>query len=165
MKRFYEDDANSTLARGKKDCIVKNKIKKQKRFLNNSLRFLYMKFRQKSESVISYTIFTRLRPFWVVTKKVSERDTCLCMMHENINMICNRLTKLSVVSDNNLDRLIEKEMYCDPCTVKCLFRQCSICKSKKIFCSLSENRENKITYYDVWEKRLRKDMMESHIVE
>lgn len=41
IQKFLQDDKKSRVAPCKKDCMTKNKIKKQKRFLNDTMRNLY----------------------------------------------------------------------------------------------------------------------------
>lgn len=43
VRRFFEDDFISTISPNKSDQIVRKKNKKQKRFLNSSLKYLFVK--------------------------------------------------------------------------------------------------------------------------
>ena len=42
--KFYEDDLNSRLCSGKKEFVVKNTIKRHKRYLNDSMKNLHKIF-------------------------------------------------------------------------------------------------------------------------
>jgi hypothetical protein len=44
VQRFLQDDENSRQAPGKKDCITRKKLKKQKRYLNDTMKNLHKKF-------------------------------------------------------------------------------------------------------------------------
>jgi len=57
---------------------------------------------------------------------ISDRDTCLCVKHENIHLVYAELKKLKVV-DGDLDSGIEKFMCCSPATTKCYVRECDAC--------------------------------------
>jgi hypothetical protein len=66
---FYEDDSVSTLSPAKGDQIVRKKVKKQKRFLTNSLRYLFKKFSEESTFLLLYSSFCKLHPFGLFTKQ------------------------------------------------------------------------------------------------
>ncbi|KAI7792928.1 hypothetical protein IRJ41_022844 [Triplophysa rosa] len=76
---FLTRDENSRLTAGKSQTITRGKIKKQKRFLNDTMRNSYRKFLIESSNCnISYSLFCRMRPFWVVHPSIADRETCLC---------------------------------------------------------------------------------------
>lgn len=102
-----EDDANSTMCPGKKNCLTKSKTKQQKKYLNDTLLNIHNKFiNLYLEHSISYTFFTRLKTLWIVVPKVSERDTCLCVIHSNMDMLATKLFKLGIVSYKRVDELV-----------------------------------------------------------
>lgn len=76
VEQFLEDDANSRIAAGKKEFISRGQIKMQKRYLLDSMKNLHKKFLKIVPFVISYTLFNRLRPFWIVPPTLLNRDTC-----------------------------------------------------------------------------------------
>ena len=82
---FLERDENSSVAPGSRDTITKNKITKQKRFLCDTLDNLYKKYLKYEPLTISKSIFYRYKPFWIVKKELTARDTCLCKVHANFN--------------------------------------------------------------------------------
>ena len=57
VHEFFLYDANTTMAPGKRDTITRDKIKKQKRYLNNTLKFLHIKFCEK-QFLISYSLLS-----------------------------------------------------------------------------------------------------------
>lgn len=66
VHNFFEDDSNSRMGAGKKEYITRKAMKKQKRYLLDTVFNLYKKF-ITGNFKISYQTFCRLRPFWVVT--------------------------------------------------------------------------------------------------
>ena len=149
---FFEDDAVSTMSPNKCDTITRNKMKKQKRFLRNSLKYLFIEFCEKNSFVISYPLFCRLRPFWVVNQKLSARDTCLCVKHENAKLICQKLRQLHIVNHADVDILIKMEMCCyserRSAREDCLLRKCPSCQDQSIvFHEFDGSQES---YYESW---------------
>lgn len=130
---FLEEDSNSTLAPGKKDCITRKKLKKQKRYLNDSLRALHKKFTRQHADLkdLHYSTFCKLKPFWIVTPKINSRDTCLCITHHNMAMLVDKLHIYGVISEKNPDKLV-KTLVCEPQSEICLSRGCKKCKDKVI---------------------------------
>lgn len=127
---FLEDDANSTMCPGKKNCLTKSKTKQQKKYLNDTLLNIHNKFiNLYLEHSISYTFFTRLKPLWIVAPKVSERDTCLCVIHSNMDMLATKLFKLGIVSYKRVDELVVL-ICCEK--RECLQRSCTKCRNHSI---------------------------------
>ena len=155
---FLEDDDNSTLAPGKKDCITKKKVRKQKRYLNHPMQYLHQRYCQQNNFAITYSAFCKLRPFWIVWKRVQERDTCVCMKHENIELVFKRLKDESILKYQFLDVAIESDMCCADLTNECILRKCELCCSKvMVFPEFDGSAE---THYDVWEAQ--SEMSEKH---
>ncbi|ESN91594.1 hypothetical protein HELRODRAFT_165647 [Helobdella robusta] len=46
------------------------------------------------ENIISYPMFTRLRPFWVRMPTSKDRETCLCKKHDNVQLKADKLYQL-----------------------------------------------------------------------
>lgn len=72
VRKFLEAHENSTICPGKHDTITRNGVKKQKRYLNNTLKNLQIKFNTTHNVKISYASFCRLRPFWIVNPDVKK---------------------------------------------------------------------------------------------
>ena len=64
-KVFFEHDDVSRMCSGVKQVITKNGVKKQKRILTDNLHSLHRKFVADGNR-ISYSLFCKLRSFWVV---------------------------------------------------------------------------------------------------
>ena len=147
ITNFYEN--NSRLRPGKKDYITKNKIKKQTSYLNAPLTSLYTKYcNEEKDHKISFSYFAKLRPFWIIPPKISARDTCLCVTHENMNLLVYSLGNNDIISGKKIDKVIES-IVCEPNSEKCMLRKCSECKSKKIMFNPTKNKDDTFCY-DKW---------------
>ena len=97
VKELYLQDVNSTPTAGKRETIMRKKVKMQKRYLCDTLLNLYDKFKSEHPGVdVSYTIFTRLMPFYVVTPSVHQRDTVKCKLHHYCEFKAIKLHTLGV---------------------------------------------------------------------
>jgi len=152
LENYFQKDDVSAQAPGKKDVIVRMKLKKQKRYLTGSLKMLHRKFCEENPlTPVSYAVFCRFRPFWVIPMKIHERETCLCEKHENVLLLFNRLRSLKIVkSGSDLDMLIKEDMYCAEVNLKCCLRECEMCAEKEILYLEFDGCIE--TYYDTWEK-------------
>lgn len=153
---FLEEDENSRQCPGKKDTITRAKTKMQKRELSDSLKNLHLKFIScyEQHKTISYSHFCRLRPFWIVIPHCRLRDTCLCKIHTNINLIVSKLNKLNMIKERTPEELI-KSITCENeyLNEKCLERNCIECKKKKI-AFLEYNKEDSVTIYQWIDKKV-----------
>ena len=117
VESFFERDDVSRLVPGQKSTVTLNKVKKQKRFLLDSLEHLHMKYLSENTLLerLSYTTFTRLRPFWVLSPRNSDRETCLCKTCENVKLLAEALEQKMVLTTSNIDSL---EKRCVPLITK-----------------------------------------------
>lgn len=134
IQTFLQEDENSRVAPGKKDCLTKKKIKKQKRFLNDTMRNLYKTFIFLHSYKISYSFFCKCRPFWVVYQKLHQRDTCLCKIHANMDYAVSSLFMNKVINEKT-GKDIAAKLCCSgdyrP-SVSCLLRKCKKCTNNEI---------------------------------
>jgi hypothetical protein len=142
---FLVDDTNSRMCAGKKECITWHGEKQQKRFLNNSLLSLHQKYLAQFNVKMSYATFCRLRPFWVVEPQVKDRETCLCVKHENTAFLVSKLNALGVIEHNTPQELC-KALVCSLTCRACMHGECDSCKSNIIPCVVLDG-ENKSFYY------------------
>lgn len=150
VHNFYEDDENSRMCPGKKDCVTKSKLKKQKRYLNDSLYNLHKKYqRENPETNASYSFFCKLRPFWIQTPKINTRETCLCEKHENFQLITLSLKKHNIIAESSTNEILEA-LCCDATNVNCLQRKCEKCRERQLNYSDFDNSD-KIDY-TTWTK-------------
>lgn len=131
-KAFFCRDDNSRITTTKSQTITRCKVKQPKRFLLADLIDLHSKFVKENPSlIISYTTFTRLKPFYVVKPQEADRESCLCKRHENIRHMADKLHYLKITSTSNTEKLIE-EFVCSTTSKDCMYRLCAICKMKKL---------------------------------
>lgn len=147
VQQFYLQDDVSVCAPGKKDFITRSKIKKQKRYLTNSLKALHSKFLTSSSFTISYAAFCKLRPFWVVSPKVSARDTCLCLLHENVRLLVHSMHYAKLIKECNLNQVLDA-ICCDSFNETCLLRKCKNFKFLKV--SYLPVSNNQIIFRKEW---------------
>ncbi|CAH1119454.1 unnamed protein product [Phaedon cochleariae] len=148
VRKFYERDDNSRMCPGKKDTITVKKCKKQKRYLSNSLRALYEKFALENLDLykISYATFCKLRPFWVVIPTAAKRETCLCMIHENMLLLVTKMKLLQIIDESNPEAVC-RTICCDM-RRECLERICETCKHKQVI--FKTYQENEDSSYKKW---------------
>lgn len=163
VRNFLELDINSRMCPGKKETVTKNKVKRQKRILLDTLKNLHLKFLREYNIKMSYTLFRQLRPYHVVRPKMSDRDTCLCIDHANIKLIIDKLYYFKIISTNSLTKLAEMAC-CSTKNKSCMYRQCSKC-STKLTMNVSDENIYQPVLYRQWAKkredRLIKNTMKS----
>ncbi|CAC5402785.1 unnamed protein product [Mytilus coruscus] len=131
VREFLQRDENSRCAAGKKETITRNKIKMQKRYLNDDLRHLHEKFYSEfPEHPVSYSMFCKCRPFWIVKPSTKDRETCLCIKHENIHYLIEKLYQSQLITTKRVETFIDN-ICCDIANKNCMYRQCNICEKKE----------------------------------
>jgi len=159
VKHFFVRDDVSRITAGKKETITKNKMKMQKRFLNDTLINLHRKFLAENPFLkISYSLFCQMRPFWVLIPSVKSRDTCLCKLHENLQFMADKLLRLHLVQYADIERLADL-CACDPHSKACMHGECDTCRNKGVdFAAYDSDR--RVSYYQ-WivstEEKMKRD--------
>jgi len=98
MPSFFVRDDNSRLCTGKKQTVIKDKIKMQKCLLLHTMSHLHEKIGSEyPEENIGYATFARLHPFWERMPMYKDRDTCFCKKHKNAQLLNDKLFQLGVV--------------------------------------------------------------------
>jgi hypothetical protein len=131
LLNFFEDDTVSRMCPGKKDFVRRGKTKVQRRILLDTLQNLHKRFEEERNVKISYKSFTRSRPFWVTYPKKSDRDTCACAKHANMDLLINALSNVKIIKEKTINEVM-KEIVCSTKNEKCMFSHCTVCKEKKI---------------------------------
>lgn len=153
---FFVDDDNSYSTPGRRDTITRNKTKKQKRYLSDTLINLHKKFMTTDNLKISYSLFCRLKPFWIIYRPANLRDTCLCKYHENFNFVFKKCKQLKILNDKNPKELIES-VCCNIKNKMCMYRECKECQEKKLsFNCVNDIDEESVAFYYEW-KRLKEE--------
>ena len=106
----------------KNDTITCKNVKKQKRYLVDSLENLHTNFLKSHKFRISYTSFCHLKPFWVVQPNVTACNTCICIKHANFQYITVKLHQLKVIAQKQAGDLC-KILCCDPNKKECMFNE------------------------------------------
>lgn len=142
IEKFFLMSDVSRFSSGIKETITRKGIKMQRRYLLAPMNQLFEKFAKLPQhKKISYSTFTRYRPFYVCKPLCDTRDTCLCRQHVNIELKSKKLKKLSIIETDNPHILCE-QIACDKRSADCMYGKCAECVDKKIspanVCDLDE---------------------------
>ncbi|GBM80293.1 hypothetical protein AVEN_75205-1 [Araneus ventricosus] len=150
VKAFLENDMTSRLTAGKKETITRNRQKCQMRLLNDSLKSLHKKFLaaypcyKDGDLTVSYPLFCKLRPFWILLPKAIYRQTCLCKIHTKMAFLV-RSMKISKMIKQSTPQEVIKSICCTNMKEECLERTCQEC-NKKIVTTLYYDPQTKIKF-------------------
>ena len=145
VKTFLTRDDVSRITTGRKQTITRNKVKMQKRFLVDTIRNLHRRFLAENNVRISYPAFCRQRPFWVVHPSLSDRDTCMCKLHENLSFLAEKLSQLKLIETSNLEALT-KIVCCDTARKDCMYGECEHCRDKTVPLSSTYDSAERVSY-------------------
>jgi len=126
---FLERDDNSRITTSKSDTMSRHGIKKQRRLLTDTMTRLHAKFcLERPDVKVSRSTFCSLRPFWIVQPTARDRETCLCKLHENGNLVISKLCQQHLLPDGcvRAEICVERAV-CSKPAVDCYTRQCSHC--------------------------------------
>jgi hypothetical protein len=85
---FYVRDDNSRMSSGKKETRTKTGQKKQIRYLNFPIQYLYDKFRSEYTDIdVKRSFFYKKRPFFVLPPTLNNRELCGCALCSNTQVI------------------------------------------------------------------------------
>ena len=109
------------------------------------MRNLHRRFLLESpDSRISYSLFCRMRPFWVVQPSIADRETCLCKLHENLGFLVEKLHFLRVIGSTDLEEMAES-ICCDSKSKDCMYNACPNCKDREF--PIASERDLESTVY------------------
>jgi len=146
IQQFYVRDDVSRITAGKKETITRNRLKMQKRFVVDTLENLHRKFLSENPNInVSYSLFCRLRPFWVLLPDLKTRDTCLCKLHENLSLMAQKLFKMRVVPSDNLEQLVAK-CCCATNSKNCMYGLCLKCQDMHVTVSPDVDLKEPVCY-------------------
>ena len=145
---FFERDDISTQAPGKRDTITRGGVKKQKRYLADTIANTHKKFLSEHPMQMSYSTFCRYRPFWVVARQSSDWDTCRCRRHENISLKSERLHSIGALNSPDPE-LIMLQLCCDITRKSCMYRECKTCDGNRV--DFNEVDINAETHWFEWQ--------------
>ncbi|CAF2106749.1 unnamed protein product [Rotaria magnacalcarata] len=115
VKEFYNNDSISWQAPGKRDCITVRengiRVKYQKRFLLFNIREVHQLFVQDNPGAsISRSSFAEFRPTYVLPKKTLAHRICICVTHENVNLLLKALSGHVQGLTNSLNTFLSKSI-------------------------------------------------------
>ena len=158
VQQFYCRDDNSRLVAGMKKTLTKRKVKKQRRILNDSLLNLRKKFLTEGTDNISYTTFTRLRPFWVLFPTETDRDTCICKICDNMNLMTDGLFRSGIIEEKKVEDIMKSKV-CDIKNYYCMHGKCSVCKDRLVK-TKPEDANKQVEYFKWVTKREKRQIKE-----
>ncbi len=146
IRQFYTRDDNSRMTTGRKDTKTRRKSKMQRCVLTSSLQDLHAKFcLEQPKMKIGYSLFCRMRPFWVTFPTARDRDTCACKLHENISLMARKLRDLALIKTDDL-RVLTAEVVCDASAKSCMYGDCDDCKDLRVPFEVIEDHNSAITW-------------------
>jgi hypothetical protein len=129
---FFCEDGNSRATAGKKDTIGRGDKKVQKRILLASIEALYGKFLASHPDVkCSSRSFYRYKPEHVVMPSPSDREQCLCLRCENLDLLVQAMHNVRLISHRDKHQLL-RTIVCQGETLRdaCLSRVCHVCRGR-----------------------------------
>lgn len=158
---FYENDENSRIMPGKKDCIsvriAGQRVNMQKRLVLCNLKELHCAFKDKfPDQKIGFSKFADLRPRHCVLAGASGTHcVCVCTIHQNVKLMfhgakLNQLTTSDGTTYPSYKDCITSAL-CDLPQSKCHLRTCKDCPGfdslkEFILTALDEQMIEMITY-------------------
>ncbi|WAR12549.1 hypothetical protein MAR_026729 [Mya arenaria] len=131
---FFERDDNSRIKADKKATITRKGEKKQIRLLNDDIKNLHSKYNSEmGNRQISYSLFCKLRPFWIKPPTSRDRDTCQCKLHENLTYKLETAHSNKLINSKHINDIV-KTVTCNKSldNKNCMYRSCLICKNKTV---------------------------------
>ena len=125
---FYENDENSRLMPGKKDCVsIAKNVHMQKRLILSSLKELFESFRSRNPSIqVGYSKFCSLRPKWCVLPGANGTHlVCVCTYHQNTKLLVEALNSNCTYKD-----LLAK-LVCSVENKHCMLGRCKDCPEEE----------------------------------
>ena len=152
VRLFTRDDVSRVTAGVKSTCTLR-KEKQQKRLLNDSLRNLHAKYQAEFPNhTLSLALSCRLRPFYVVIPKESDRQTCMCKICENLALVVDKLKALKCLRMDvvNVDKLLNA-VACDETSETRMHGGCPKCEESHGHIPLKAGIDlNEATSWQAW---------------
>lgn len=101
------------------------------------------------EHKVSYTTFTRYRPFFCKIPKLTARNTCACLKHENFSNIVKVLHKHKILLENSVEQIVNN-LFCEDRKNACLSRMCINCEENQTKLDLNGICLADSISYDQW---------------
>ena len=161
---FYTRNDNSRLIAGKRQTKTYKKLRKQRRILLSNLKTLHLKFLSEGKTKISYSAFCKLRPFYVVFPRQSDRNTCMCKTCNNTELLVEGLVNAKATQSCDINSYLE-EIVCSTNDHKCMQGECEKCKDRTI--EVNKGVLNNDTTWYQWrtKQELRKITKQKKVIE
>ncbi|CAH0402137.1 unnamed protein product [Chilo suppressalis] len=104
---------------------------KQKRVMQDTLLNLHKRFVKETGIKVSYPMFCKLRPFWIIQRRCDDRNTYLCVTHSNFDFILESLYNAKIISTSNYVDFLNQTC-CYRFNEQCLSRKCKMCLNKSL---------------------------------
>ncbi|KAK9884749.1 hypothetical protein WA026_007598 [Henosepilachna vigintioctopunctata] len=101
---FFEQDDLGRMWPSKRDYVTLNSIKKQRSVPLGTVKNRVWKFVKETEIVLLYATLLSTKPFWVVTPKSTDRETCLCIKHANFEEDFDKLRYEKELEDVSIEK-------------------------------------------------------------
>ena len=90
---------------------------------------------------LSYRQFVRYCPFFVTQPKVSDRNTCACLDHENVKLLSDKLQQKGLLKTASLSQLLSS-IACSTENKPCMYRVCPQCCYNEVEVSRPQTEES-----------------------
>lgn len=127
---FYNRDDVTRATAGKKEYRVRKKVMRQKRYLLEKLRLLHRKYITEVGQ-ISFSTFKKYRPFYVLSPKIKDCESCACIKHSNMQFLVDELKSLNILKTDNLNEVMTG-LVCDFNSKNCMYNKCNACSENKL---------------------------------
>ena len=130
---FYQRDDISRIWPGRKDFVkVTNKDgskeKRQRRYLQYNIKECFEMFKKENQNVnIGLSKFFSLRPQFCLSLSKTPENLCLCIYHENMELI---VAALRPFFPGVIPESVSNFLVCDINNLDCVLRTCSKCQDK-----------------------------------
>jgi len=148
VKVFLERDDNSRITTSKQDTITREKVKQQR--LRDTLKNMFLKFKAENTDIkLSYSLFCRFKPFYIQYPNAKDRETCLCKIHDNGQLMCNKLKYLNILPPlcTRVEKCAEDICCLDSPSQLCFYRQCNTCKEKTISTVPDDKKDETVSWF------------------
>lgn len=134
------------MAASNNEFVKRGGVKKQRLYLNDNLKNLHKKYCKEQGILVSYSVFCKYRPFWVVFPK-KERDTTQYKVSTNFNLLVEGLKSSNIISEGSAADALNN-LCCDAYSENYLARSCDVCKNKNLDYKEFDNSTD--IYYFEW---------------
>ncbi|CAH2097033.1 unnamed protein product [Euphydryas editha] len=148
---FYLRDDISRCTAGKKECRTSDKKKEQIRYLTDTIGNLYQIYKSEGGKY-SISTFYKYKPFHVLAPNVQNRETCLCIKHENFEMLLQTIQKNKILLNCKTVADVTSKVSCDLKSFSCMHRECDKCKTIKLDYQLTAGQLDLDTQWTQYER-------------